>query len=277
VVAGRLRFLLTLTLTGKETPMTKTLATLTLALMLAACGGGGGDSTPTPPTQPAAEQPPTQAPDIPEPPPPPEPEPMPPPEPGPEEVCFQTMRVLLNGDSTLWGADAEAPGQRAAVYPESALQALMDQRFGPGVIEVRTGAVPGATSTDALTQPRDADLVVYNPGINDVADGHSRQTYWASMRELAQVPGAVFMTPLPLGYASPSYGGTMEEVARENEVPLIDANAWALAQEDYWRTFAIDRVHLNSAGYAELARWALYPALEPIIAHKLCDRPVYLD
>ena len=258
----------------------KTLIHMLLAL-LTACGGGG-DSSPVP-TETTTESPPTtacetdeeceaQSPPLEGP----MPEPMPRPVDGPEG-CFQEMRVMLNGDSTMWGWEANGGGKRADVYPELALQRLMDLRFGKGVVQVRTGAVSGATSGHALLQPTDADLVVYNPGINDVVVGHSPDVYKANLQRLAQVPGAVFQTPLPVSTHTVDFSDEMRQVAATYGLPIVQARAYALQQGDNWWEFAPDGVHLTSAGYEAIARWSLYPVLEPIIAHKLCDRPVELD
>lgn len=196
-----------------------------LALALAACGGGG---------EPAAVA------DAP--------------------AC--TVSILLNGDSTNWGY--AQGGSRASVYPELALQQALDARFGAGRVLVSTGAVPGSTSTDALDQPRNADLVVYNPGINDVAYGHGESQYWAAMRVLARVPGAVFQTPLPVAGAEKDYAGIMREAALEAGVPLIEARTAA-----DWGTLQADGVHPTAAGYAVLGRDVLAPALAPLVADKL--------
>jgi lysophospholipase L1-like esterase len=178
-----------------------------------------------------------------------------------------TVTVLLNGDSTAWGYEPKGGGARTAVYPELALQQAMDVRFGVGTVLVRTGAVSGTTSTDALVQPRDADIVVYNSGINDVAYGHGESQYWKNLRILAlEVPGAVFQTPLPVFGTLRSYDEIMRAVAIENAVPLIEARAWAEAMGDWW-AYATDGVHPSSAGYAELVKVQM-PVLTPLVLEK---------
>jgi lysophospholipase L1-like esterase len=270
--------------------MHKTLSALTMAVLVACSGcGGGGDTPHDPPIEDDAPTAPTAGPET---------EPcftdscveerdtdtpeetdqdpgLPPPQEG--EGCYHTMRIMLNGDSTMWGFEPGGGGARSEIYPEKALQAIMDQRFGKGIIEVRTGAVSGTTSTDALTQSRDADLIVYNPGINDVAYKHSPTTYWANLRELAKVPGAVFQTPLPVS-GQASWAGIMEDVARETGTPLIDAQRYVYSSlPDYFQRHATDGVHPSSTVYEMIARNVMYQVLEPIIAHKLCDNPIYLD
>jgi lysophospholipase L1-like esterase len=141
----------------------------------------------------------------------------------------------------------------------------MDKRFGTGIVTVRTGALPGSTSTDALTQPRDANLVVYNSGLNDVAYGHSDATYRANLRELAKVPGAVFQTPFPLATEKRDYADIMRAVAAEAKVPLVEARAWAQGIPSWWTRYATDGVHLNSRGNEELVHDVLMPALAPLI------------
>jgi lysophospholipase L1-like esterase len=173
-----------------------------------------------------------------------------------------SVSIVLNGDSTMWGYDH---GVRASVYPELALSQAMAKRFGPGVVKVRTGAWSGSTSTDALAMPRDADIVVYNSGINDVAYGHGESTYWTNMRELAKVPGVVFQTPLPTSTAPKDYADIMRAVAAEAGVPVIDARAWAQQRADWWN-LAVDGVHLTSDGYRAMAVEAMMPALEPLVA-----------
>jgi lysophospholipase L1-like esterase len=199
-----------------------------LALALAACGGGGD----VPLEQPQAES------------------------------C--SVSILLNGDSTAWGYAPGGGGARAAVYPERALQAAMDARFGSGVVTVRTGAVSGSTSAGALEQPRDADLVLYNSGINDVAYGVPVDVYRANLRLLAS-PGAVFVTPTPV-WAQPGYDGVMREVATDAGVPLIEARAWAESVQ--WWTYAVDGVHPTSDGYEAIALEVLMPALAPMVVER---------
>jgi len=208
-----------------------------LAVILVACGGGSKHAAQVPPAE--REQ--------------------------MVEGC--TVSVLLNGDSTLWGYEPKGGGARAAVYPELALQRAMDVRFGPGVVLVRTGAVSGTTSTDALTQPRDADIVVYNSGINDVAYSHGEPQYWRNLRTLVQeVPGVVFQTPLPVFGTTVSYDGIMRAVAIEGAVPLIEARAWAESKGDWW-AYATDGVHPSSAGYEELVHVQM-PVLVPLVLEK---------
>jgi lysophospholipase L1-like esterase len=176
-------------------------------------------------------------------------------------VC--NVSILLNGDSTAWGYAAGGGGARASVYPELALQRAMDARFGRGVIAVRTGAVSGSTSVGALLQPRDADIVVYNSGINDVAHRVIPEEYRLNLRKLAKVPGAVFQTPTPV-WNRKSYDAAMREVAAEAGVPLIDAHAWALRQPDWWK-IATDGVHPTSEGYESLANDLLMPSLARLV------------
>jgi lysophospholipase L1-like esterase len=176
---------------------------------------------------------------------------------GGDEQCS----ILLNGDSTAWGYEPGGGGVRAAIYPELALQKEMDARFTG--VTVRTGAVSGSTSTDALTQPRNATVILYNSGINDVAYGHGESTYWANLRELAKVPGVVFVTPLPVSTATKDYAGIMRAVAIEANVPLIDARAYAESRSDWWQ-IAPDGVHPSSEGYRLLVHDVLMPALVPM-------------
>lgn len=205
-------------------------AALLLPLVLAACGGGGSSA----PTN----------------------EPL-------GSAC--SVSVLLNGDSTAWGFEPGGGGARATIYPELALQRAMDARFGAGVVTVATGAVSGTTSADALSQPRDADIVVYNPGINDVAYGVQPEAYRANLRVLATVPGAVFVTPTPV-WQQVGYDGIMREVAAEASLPLADARAWALGTD--WWAYATDGVHPTSEGYEALAHDVLMPVLEPLITSR---------
>jgi lysophospholipase L1-like esterase len=216
---------------------TRLLGSLALAVTLAACGGGGTGPESTP----------AQA------------------------VSASTCRVsvLLNGDSTMWGY-APGGGARAAVYPESELQRLMDARFGTGAVTVRTGAVPGSTSTDALTQPRGADLVLFNPGINDAAYGHAPETFRTNLLALAAVHGAVLVTPLPVQWL-PGYDAITREVAAATGVPLIDARAYAESRTDWWQ-IATDGVHPDVRGYALLARDVLAPALVPMVEARCHDQ-----
>lgn len=172
------------------------------------------------------------------------------------------VSILLNGDSTMWGYEPGGGGARAAVYPELELRRLMDARFGAGVVTVRTGAASGTTSTDALTQPRDADIVLVNSGINDVAYGVPAETYRANLRELAAA-GAVLVTPLPV-WQQPGYDGIMREVAAAAGVPLVDTRAYAESRTDWWQ-IATDGVHPSASGYVLLAGEVLAPALAPMV------------
>jgi lysophospholipase L1-like esterase len=184
----------------------------------------------------------------------------------PPPLDCKPTRIVLNGDSTAWGFLARGGGTRAAVYPELALQWAMDARFGYGVVSVETGAVSGATSADAISQRRDGDIIVYNPGINDVAHKISAEAYRANLRQLAKVPGAVFQTPTPV-WNQPAYDAVMREVAAEAGVPLVDSRAWALKLSDWWK-YATDGVHITSEGNEAHVREVLFPALEPIVMRR---------
>lgn len=206
-----------------------------LAVLLAACGGGGSGGEPEA----------VQA----------------------ASAC--RVSVLLNGDSTHWGYEPGGGGARATVTPESALQREMDARFGAGVVTVRTGAVSGTTSTDALTQPRDADVVLYNPGINDYGERMPEETYRANLRTLSAVPGAVFVTPLPVKVEPAHFAGVMREVAAETGTPLIDSRAYAESVPGWWQ-LAPDGVHPNSEGYRVIVHDVIAPALA-VTVRSLCS------
>jgi lysophospholipase L1-like esterase len=204
-------------------------------MALASCGGGGGDQQAATPCSPVS--------------------------------------IILNGDSTQWGYLAGGGGARADVYPELALQLAMDRRFGAGAVVVRTGAVSGTTAVEGLAQPHDGDIVVYNPGVNDVAYGVAPEAYRAALRALAAAAAparVVFETPLPVSTAAVSYDGIMREVAGELGAPLIEARAFALSVPDWYQRYALDGVHLTGEGYAAVVDAAVVPVLVPIVAGLRC-------
>ena len=222
-------------------------------LCLSACGGGGGD--------PASPQ-----------------------------CTPRVARIQLFGDSTLWGYDGAAGnGSRAAIYPELALQQIVDARFGVGAVVVSTRAVSGTLTTnllegtDGLNKPWpgsvDADIVVLNYGINDKYTGMTPAQYQANLRLLAVAPArVVFQTPLPVWsthypeYLSTSYAPEMRAVAAELKIPLADAGAYALSTPN-WNSpaWAPDSVHPNSTGYRAIVTDVLAPTLMPSIAALRCQ------
>lgn len=229
----------------------KLFALAALAALMAGCGGGG--SAPPAPTAVAAPA----APAVP--------------------VCTpHAVTVLLDGDSTNWGFLSGSAGLRSSVYPELALQALLDAKYGSGAVTVRTGAVSGTVSNQWAAQPNDADFVFYNFGINDAVFSNPEATYKANLQAMyAAAPGrVVFQTPLPYFDATSTlphvgYAQDMRDVAASLGAPVADSSAWAMAQPD-WRTRVPDGKHPNDATYLDIAADVLLPALVPLVNPARC-------
>jgi lysophospholipase L1-like esterase len=217
---------------------TRILFALVLSATLAACGGGGD----SPPQAVQAEQ-----------------------------AC--RVSILLDGDSTMWGYAPGGGGARATTYPESELQRLMDVRFGAGVVTVRTGAVSGSTSYNADAQPVDADIVVYNSGINDAYVQMPLDVYAGNLRRFAARAGTVVLaTPLPVSTRDDTaYSAAMLAVAAELGATVTDTRAYAISRTDWWQ-IATDGVHPSASGYALLAGEVLAPALVPMVESRCQDQ-----
>lgn len=218
-----------------------------LAASLAACGGGG---SPLPDTEVTATT-----------------------------SCGHVVRIQLFGDSTQWGYLPEGGGARAAVYPELVLQREMDRRFGAGAVIVETRAVSGSTSghllagTDGVNLPWprsvSADIVVINPGINDVSWGVPAAEYQKTLRALAVAPAqVVFETPLPTTTRD-SYDAEMRQVATDLGAPVADAAAYAKRLPGWWK-LARDGVHPDGDGYELIVKNVLYPVLVPLVEDARC-------
>lgn len=240
-------------------------ALLAIASVLAGCGGGGdaGGSTSV------AEAAPLQ------------------------QACTspKPVAIQLFGDSTMWGYNGVTRDKtRAAIYPELALQQIMDSTFGAGAVTVSTRAVNGTRSTDLLqgtdgvNQPWPgsvaADVVVLNFGINEKSSGMSAQTYMANLRALATAPArVVFQTPLPTWVPrdaptpSTSFAPEMRDVAAQLEITVADAGAYALGIAS-WNsaTYAPDGIHPNASTYQGLMRDVLALTLVPIVRELRCAR-----
>lgn len=219
-----------------------------------------------------------------------------PPEERPLARCEHPRRVKIQlfGDSTLVGTFS---GQRVVDHPERVLQAAADAAFGPGQVAIETRAVNGTTSADLLAgrdkrnaawpSPVDADIVVVNFGINDRGFDMDRHTYRANLRQLAHAPArVVFQTPLPtisvrnlyryLNYRDDSYASEMREVAREMQIPVADAGAFAMSIAD-WKGRYGDSVHPNAEGYRMIVTKVLAPTLMPIVAETRCASSPYAN
>jgi lysophospholipase L1-like esterase len=209
--------------------------------------------------------------------------------PAPAACVASVVRIQLFGDSTMWGYDGDAGnGSRAAIYPELALQQVMDAKFGPSAVIVSTRAVSGTLTTnllagtDGVNKPWpgsvDADIAVLNFGINDKYTGMTPEQYAANLRLLAAAPArVVFQSPLPVWsahypeYLSTSYAPEMRTVAAELKLPLADAGALALSIPTWNGAYAHDSAHPNSAGYQMIVSQALAPALLPLVAPLRCQ------
>jgi lysophospholipase L1-like esterase len=198
-------------------------------------------------------------------------------------VPVKPVKIQLFGDSTMWGQAANGGG-RASIYPELALQKLMDSRFGVGAVKVSTRAVSGTNSgqllagTDNLNSPWpqsvNADIAVINHGINDLRHNVSIATYRSNLRQLATAPArVVFQTPFPIytiGTPSQAYAEAMRAVASERRVTLIDAMAYLLPLPGWKTQYAIDGIHTTAAGYDLVAANVQFPVLSKLVAPLLC-------
>jgi lysophospholipase L1-like esterase len=198
-------------------------------------------------------------------------------------VPVAPVKIQLFGDSTMFGQNASG-GPRASIYPELALQRLMDNRFGVGAVKVSTRAVSGTASsnllagTDNLNSPWpqsvNANIVVINHGINDLRYSVPIATYRSNLQKLAVAPArVVFQTPFPiytLGTPSAAYAEVMRSVASERGVPLIDAMAYLLPYPGWHTEYAIDGIHATAAGYELVATNVQFPVLSKLVAPLLC-------
>lgn len=237
-----------------------TLGIVSLAALMSGCGGGGSavSSPVVSPIQPTV----------------------------PACIPLSPVKIQLFGDSTMWGYLASGGGVRAAIYPEVALQRLMDAEFGQGAVKVTTRAVSGTMASQlvagtdghnaAWPKPVDANIVVINYGINELRHGVPVATYRASLESLSVVPASVqvvFQTPFPMfDSAAPnqSYADAMRDVATARSLPLIDAMPYLLALPS-WRTqYATDGFHATAAGYELVATNLQYPLLSRLVKPLLC-------
>lgn len=195
------------------------------------------------------------------------------------------VKIQLFGDSTLWGYDGVAGnGSRAAVFPELALQATMDAKYGRGAVSIETRAVSGTITTNLIEgsdgvnkpwpQSVNADIIVVTFGINDKYTNMAPETYKANLLKLSVSPAKIiFMAPLPVYYTSNpslSYAAEMKAVAASIGAPVADASAMALSTPDWLGYYAPDGVHPNSAGYQLLVDKVLAPAVDKLVAPLRC-------
>lgn len=192
------------------------------------------------------------------------------------------VRIQLFGDSTQFGDDP-LTSRRTDVYPENALQPLMDARFGAGSVIVSTRAAGGTTSTqlvagtDGVNRPWPqsvaAEIVVINHGINDPLHGVTEPQFTANLQALITAPAIVVLqTPLPSNLilaGAKDYAPLVRAVADASKIPLIDSAAFAAATPNWFRLYSLDGVHPNSSGYTLLAG-VQFQVLEPLVAKLRC-------
>jgi lysophospholipase L1-like esterase len=190
------------------------------------------------------------------------------------------VRVQIFGDSVARGYLSGGSGQRAASNPQKLMQDAFDAKYGVGRVFVECRAMDSTHSgmllggTDGINPAWpgsvDADLVVINHGVNDVAYSLTDATYEANLRALvADCPAQILLqTPTPVSTVSRTVAPIMRAVATDLGIPLIDVRAYIDgiigAGDKYalWYTpCAPDGVHCNDAGYESIMTGCVVPAM----------------
>ncbi len=246
-----------------------TLIAAAAVALVSACGGGGGSSEPAG----AAAAPaavvitPTQPPAI--------AQPIPAASPLPR--CEpQVVYLEVFGDSTV-----------DQLSKTGYLQADLIARYGAGAVVFQSRAVGGTTSTmlrtgrDGRNDPWpgsvDADIVVIEGGINEVAPWHPKMgaaEFRSNFEFFAANPNGarlIFMTPnSQVTWAANSpLPQVIRDVAAAHGIPVADADA-VVRTWPGWAPQVPDGVHPTTALYQRIASDVLMPALQPLIDPLRC-------
>jgi hypothetical protein len=188
-------------------------------------------------------------------------------------------RIQLFGDSTAGGYTHFS---RVDETPARLLQADMDALFGTGAVVVEDRSAPSTTAlrllagTDGVNAPWpgsvNADLVVINHAIND-AGQESVAAYHDVLAQLAVASPApvVFETPNPIFEgALDDYVQAMRQVANMHGAALADTYTY-VRNFPYWSSYYTDWAHPSQVMYAHIERYALLPALLPLVKQRRCQ------
>ena len=225
---------------------------LWLLLCLAACGGG--------------EPPPL--------------EPLPPLSPLACSPTGERVAIQLFGDSTQAGS---VLGGTAAKTPAVWLQADMDALFGAGAVTIEDRSAPSTylgqllAGTDGKNAPwpqsATADIVVVNHGINDASRDLPLDVYRSQLAGLiATSPARVILeTPNPIrARAMVLYANAMRDEAAVRGVPVADTWAYVSSLDGGGVGYLTDWAHPSEDLYGHIVRFALVPALIPLVRATLC-------
>ncbi|WP_126283524.1 SGNH/GDSL hydrolase family protein [Burkholderia stagnalis] len=233
------------------------------------------------------------------------------------------MTIYLAGDSAIWGVDLDntsnpqqAPGVgniivgRASPFPAQLMQADMDAAFGPGVVAVIDGSIPGSTLTSDLNGtapsvaplasrlaalPIHAHIVITNSEINDqYVLGENVSTYSSWVKKWIGVVTAygavpVYAEPNPIcrsdmNVIDPSTGTNALVYAAGQA--FLAAGGTVLPNLAAWENYTTppnarpwniafmssDCVHPNQAGY-RFKEANYLPALVPLVKRILALSP----
>lgn len=261
--------------------MKKQIAALILSGALAACGGGGGSDGSSAATSSTASAP--QAPA--------------------KAALTNTCRsligngpitnpkcrvtVYMSGDSTNYGSDKDMATYRVNPPPVALLQALADSTYGPGVVNIIDGSVPGTTAesdingtppsiaplaTRLASLPVHADIVMTNTEINDqYVLGSSVAQYTADITTIMNIAvqyGArfVYQEPNPICTCMQANIAQTNAMVRSAEQAVRNAQYYVAGNLTAWENSTVwqsqwissDCVHPNPTGYAQKANNYFY-------------------
>lgn len=188
--------------------------------------------------------------------------------------------VQMEGTSVTLGHGATDP----AFTPEALLRAELVKRWPTDVSLVVT-AHGGATTRDRMAgtdgyQAFPAGVVgnvyVAEWGPNDAYFGVPLAEFTANERRFAAVPGVILQTPTPMDVSKPytaddvAYAAAVRTVAAGAGVPLIDVQAYVLAQPN-WQALFVDGVHPTDALNRMLVANVIAPAVIAQVAKARCE------
>lgn len=131
--------------------------------------------------------------------------------------------------------------------------------------------ISGSAGFQPFPQGISGSVYVTNWGVNDAYQRLPLPQYKANLRLIAAQPGAVLMTPTPMDLTQPytaddsAYAQAVRDIGVEMRVPVIDTNAWFLAQPN-WPSGLSDGVHPTPAWQAAMEQQVIDPAVNARIA-----------